>query len=361
MKIISVIGARPQIIKEAMFQKELSNFENINEIVIHTGQHYDNKMSGDFFDKLNIKKPDYFLNINQKSHAEMTALMMIELEKIFIYEKPDYVLVYGDTNSTLAGAIVARKMNIKVIHVEAGLRQEPKSMPEEINRVLTDHSSDFLFVPSDFAIKNLEREGIDKNVYNVGDIMYDLYKYMEPHFNLDIYKKLGLVLGNYLVLTLHRDFNVDNKEFLEMILISLSELSTKISIVFPIHPRTMNRIKEFSLEKYLHNFVMVEPLDYFDLMGLVKNSYKVITDSGGLQKEAYFSFKQACIIMPDTGWRELIDLKYNILVNNTNLIDKVLQKPTKIDISNIYGDGNTAKRIIEILIGDFNNNNFKGE
>jgi UDP-N-acetylglucosamine 2-epimerase (non-hydrolysing) len=349
MKLISLVGARPQFIKEAIINKELKQKENIKEIIVHSGQHYDFNMSDVFFKVLNIQKPDYFLNVGSGLHGEMTGKIMIEFEKVVIKEKPDIILVYGDTNTTLAGAIVGAKLKIPVAHVEAGVRQEPKDMPEEINRVLTDHVSTFLFCPSKLSVKNLENEGIKKGIYFVGDIMYDLYLEMEDKFKYEEYNKLNLKENGYIVMTLHRDFNVDKKEKLEKILQEIEKISRKISIVFPIHPRTQKRVKEYNFEKYLKKVKVIEPIDYLNLMGLVKRSWKVITDSGGLQKEAYFAKKKAIVLMPDTGWRELIEVGWNKLANENNLYEKVFEDNNNEYPEKIYGDGKSGKRIVETL------------
>lgn len=354
MKIISIVGARPQFIKEAMIQKELKKHPHIEKKLIHTGQHYDYQMSESFFDNLKLDEPDYYLNINNATHGEMTGKMMIEIEKILMNEKPDYVILYGDTNSTLAGAIVSRKMNIKIVHVEAGLRQEPKSMPEEINRVLTDHSSSLLFVPSKRAVNTLKHEGIEDGVYISGDIMFDLYIDMKPYFSYDFYKTLTLPQNKYIVCTLHRDFNVDSKEILHKILQELNRVSSLYPVVMPLHPRTRARIKDFSLESECSNIKIIEPLDYLSLMGLISSSLKVITDSGGLQKEAYYSGKEALILMPDTAWIELVENKYNYLCDASSLYELSLKEPEPVIDQTIYGDGHAAKIIIDKIIEDFN-------
>jgi UDP-N-acetylglucosamine 2-epimerase (non-hydrolysing) len=348
MKILSLIGARPQFIKEAVIHKELEK-KGIKEILIHSGQHYDKNMSDVFFETLKIKEPDYYLNIGSGNHGEMTGKIMIEFERIVIKEKPDIVLVYGDTNTTLAGAIVASKLKIPVAHIEAGIRQEPKDMPEEINRVLTDRISTYLFCPSELAVENLKKENITKGVFFVGDIMYDLYKIMEPQFKYDIYNELNIKEYEYILMTMHRDFNVDNKEKLEKILQQIEKISKEKTIVFPIHPRTKKRIKEYNLEKYLEKVKIIDPIDYLNLMGLVKKSWKVITDSGGLQKEAYFSKKQAIIIMPDTGWRELVELNWNKLADENNIYEKVFEKNNSNYPENVYGDGNAGEKIVEVF------------
>ncbi|AUD64575.1 UDP-N-acetylglucosamine 2-epimerase [Tenericutes bacterium MZ-XQ] len=353
MKIISIVGARPQFIKEAMMQKELKKHPFIKKKLIHTGQHYDYNMSGSFFEILKLEQPDYNLEINNSTHGKMTGLMMIKIEEILMLEQPDYVVLYGDTNSTLAGALVARKLNIRIVHIEAGLRQNPKSMPEEINRVLTDHSSDILFVSSQLGIDVLKNEGITQSVFNVGDIMYDLFLLMKDQFNYDYFSELGLEKNKYILCTIHRDFNVDKIEVLEPLIKSLNTISNQFPVVIPIHPRTADRLKKFNLSKFTDNLVIINPVDYFHLMGLVANSYKVITDSGGLQKEAYYSNKEAIVIMPDTGWIELVELGYNKLRDCNNFINDSLSEPMKIENKNIYGNGTASKLIVEIMIKDF--------
>ncbi|MCF8009642.1 MAG: UDP-N-acetylglucosamine 2-epimerase (non-hydrolyzing) [Halanaerobiales bacterium] len=349
MKIMSIIGARPQFIKEAMMQQEILKNKKVNHVLVHTGQHYDRNMSGIFFDVLKMKKPDYNLGINGKSHGEMTAKMIIQIEKLLIKEKPDVILLYGDTNSTLAGAIAASKLKIKIAHIEAGLRQEPKTMPEEINRVLTDRISDFLFTPTPLANENLNNEGLGKLVYHVGDIMYDLFLKMKPLFDYSLLQKYDLEPREFVVMTLHRDFNVDHKYKLRSILKECKKIAENFKIVFPIHPRTLKRVKEFNLSDLLEDFIILPPIDYLKLMGLIQRAYKVITDSGGLQKEAYFSKKQALVIMPDTSWRELIDLEANTLVDVKDIYNIFSnQKKHNFD-KNIFGDGKASKKIIDVL------------
>lgn len=349
MKILSIIGARPQFVKEAIVQNEINKYDDIKEIVVHTGQHYDDNMSDVFFEVLNMKKPDYNLGIKASNHGEMTGKMIIELEKIMIEESPDIVLLYGDTNSTLAGAISASKLKIKIAHVEAGLRQEPKDIPEETNRVLTDRISTYLFVPSDLAIENLKKEGITQGVYFTGDVMYDIFLKMRPRFDYSMMKELNLEKNDYIMMTMHRDFNVDTPEKLEKILKDVNRVSKEIKVVLPIHPRTKKRIEQFGFEDLISNIIIIEPIDYLKLMGLTENCFKVITDSGGYQKEAYFSGKQAVIIMPDTGWRELTDCGFNVLTQENKIYNNVMNT-NKVDyIENIYGNGKAAEKIISIL------------
>ncbi len=351
MKLISLIGARPQIIKEAILNKEFEK-KGIKEILVHSGQHYDFNMSDVFFQVLNIRKADYNLGVGSATHAQMTARTMIEFEKVVLKEHPDIILVYGDTNTTLAGAIVGAKLKIPVAHVEAGIRQEPKDMPEEINRVLTDHISKYLFCPSELAVNNLKKEGITEGVYFTGDIMYDLFLKMKPYFKEDIIDKLNLEENKYIVTTIHRDFNTDSKEKLESILKELDKITKEIKVVFPIHPRTKKQTKKFDLEQYTKNILMIEPLDYLSMMGLVQKSFFVITDSGGLQKEAYFAGKRVIVVMPDTGWRELTDAGWNILSRPGEIKDKmncIINNTIDSKPKNIYGDGNAGKKIVKIL------------
>ena len=353
MKILSIIGARPQFIKEAIVQNEINKFSDIEEVVVHTGQHYDSNMSGVFFEVLNMKKPDYNLGVKASKHGEMTGKMLIELEQIMLKEKPDIVLLYGDTNSTLAGAISASKLRIKIAHVEAGLRKKQiRNTTEDINRILTDSISDYLFVPSRLSLENLHKEGVTKDVYITGDVMYDIFLKMKPKFDYSIIDKLNLKENNYIIMTLHRDFNVDNPKSLKEILKEVNKISRDIKVVLPIHPRTKKRIQQFGFEDLISNLLIIEPIDYLKLMGLTERCYKVITDSGGYQKEAYFLGKQACLIMPDTGWRELVDMGFNTLCDVHDVYDNIMNVKEVLYVKDIYGDGKAAERIVSILRED---------
>ena len=349
MKAVSIIGARPQFVKEAALQKQLK-LKGIEEVLIHTGQHYDSNMSDVFFDVLKMDKPKYNLGINGATHGEMTGRMMIELEKIINHENPDIVILYGDTDSTLAGAIVASKMNVEIVHIEAGLRQEPKAMPEETNRVLTDRVAKYLFCPTTRAIDNLKQENIVENVVFTGDVMYDVFCQMKNSFEYSLVEKLKLTPNEYIVMTLHRDFNVDNRDKLESILKQVEIINKQIPIVWPIHPRTKQKIQKFKLEKYIKGVRIVEPLDYLQLMGLTMKSKCVITDSGGYQKEAYFAKKQAYIIMPDTAWKELVECEWNTLVDETNLVELILKENNPKYIEGLYGEGNAVEIICDYLV-----------
>lgn len=352
LKICSVVGARPQLIKEAVVQNELLNHQNIHHILVHTGQHYDFNMSGIFFQQLTMKMPDYHLGVSGQNGVKAITSMMLELEKVFLKEEPELCIVYGDTNSTLAASLVASKLNIRLAHIESGLRQHPKSAPEESNRVITDHLSDFLFAPTLISYENLLTENVKGNVYHVGDVMYDIFLKSEP--NIDkINTELISKLGDFVLLTLHRNFNVDDERVLSTISIEVQKLSKDIKVVFPVHPRTLEKIKKFGLSDYFNEVEVIEPLDYYSLMALIKKCRFVITDSGGLQKEAYFCRKPALVIMQDTSWRELTNHGFNILVEPYEIYSQskeivYLVYPNKLD--EFYGNGNAAVKIIDILL-----------
>ncbi len=350
MKIISLVGARPQFIKEAVINWEFEK-NGFDEILVHSGQHYDNNMSDVFFKHLNIKNPDYNLNIGSGRHGEMTGKIMIEFEKIVIDEKPDMVLVYGDTNTTLAGVLVASKLKIPVAHIEAGERQDPRDMPEEINRVLTDRISTLLLCASKNAVGNLKKEGIDKGVYFVGDTMYDVYLKISEEFEVGkAMKKYDLNEGEYVLATVHRDFNTDDPKNLKEIMNNLNNINKEYEVVFPMHPRTRKRLREFNIDV---NFKIYDPFDYITLQSLVKGSKMVITDSGGLQKEAFYGGKRAIVVMPDTGWIDLVKCGWNRLSGTDEIYDIFIRMENEIldikSIDNLYGDGNSAKKIIGIL------------
>ncbi len=375
LRIYTVVGARPQFIKAAAISRCIaSDFsDKIEETVIHTGQHYDENMSKIFFDEMAIPSPKHELGIGGVSHAEMTGNMMIELEKIFSAEKPDCVLVYGDTNSTVAAALTAAKMGIPVAHVEAGLRSYKKSMPEEINRRMTDHVSTFLFCPTDKAVENLNMEGIDgifKNrptadkplMLNVGDVMYDNILFYHDKYSSNTELKFGLESNNYIFCTIHRDFNTDNVERLNDIISALHSLADvyKYKILMPLHPRTSERLKHPEFQ-YMYgkisqhpNIVITEPLSYFQNLFYLHHSRIVITDSGGLQKEAYFLRKPSVILREETEWSEIIDSGYGVcadahkedIINSTM---KLLGFPLP-EYQELHGDGEAAVNITQSLL-----------
>ncbi len=313
MKIASIVGARPQFIKLGPLEKRIN--QHFEGVIIHTGQHFDKNMSEKFFEDLDIPHPDYNLNINYcGGHGEQTGKMMIELEKIIQFERPSIVIVFGDTNSTLAGSLVCAKLQIPIIHIEAGLRSFNRQMPEETNRIVSDHTSDFLFAPTKTAMKNLEREGLSEKCVLTGDIMVDslMDNIRRADKTSNILEEKKLVPQKYYLMTLHRPYNVDDPIRLDKIFSKLSELEKLI--VFPVHPRTRKVIKDNQI-CIPENFQLCEPLGYLDFIKLESCSMKIITDSGGIQKEAYI-LKRPCItIRPETEWIETVEEGWNVLVN----------------------------------------------
>jgi len=345
-----IVGARPNFVKVAPLIDEIKKHKGIKPILIHTGQHYDFKMSRVFFQELKIPKPDYNLGVGSGSHAWQTAKIMEKLEPVILKEKPDLVIVVGDVNSTLAGALTAVKLHIPVAHIEAGLRSFDMTMPEEINRLLTDHISDFLFCPTETAMKNLKKEGIAKGVYNVGDIMYDTFVNSKFKIqNSKILGKLNLKPKSYLLLTLHRPSNVDNLENLKKILEAIQESGEKV--IFPAHPRTKKQLNKLNK---LNQLILVAPQGHLDMLCLEKNAKKILTDSGGVQKEAYW-LKVPCITLRDkTEWIETVKSGWNILVGCDK--NKILWatknfKPSKKQ-HKYFGEGKAAGKILKILINE---------
>jgi UDP-GlcNAc3NAcA epimerase len=355
MKIVTIVGARPQFVKAATLSREFGKHENIHEIIIHTGQHFDRNMSDVFFEEMEIPKPHFQLNIHGLSHGAMTGNMLEQIEKILISERPDYVLVFGDTNSTLAGALAASKLHIKVIHVEAGLRSFNMKMPEEINRILTDRISSILFCPTDNALNNLRIEGFENfecEMFNCGDIMQDAAQYysIKSGENSKILETHNLEINKFILATIHRAENTDDISRLFSIIRALNKINKEIKVVLPIHPRTASIIKNLNV---VVEFLMIEPVGYFDMLQLIKNSNLVCTDSGGLQKEAYF-FNKFCITCRDqTEWIELVENDYNILTgSDEDNIYQTFQKFANSTFSKkteLYGGGVTAKSIVRYL------------
>lgn len=344
-KIIAVIGARPQFIKHAPVEITLS--KEFDLVTIHTGQHYDDNMSKVFFDELGMTLPKYKLELGGGTHGLQTGNMLIEIERIIQYEEPDIVLVYGDTNSTLAGALAAAKLHVPVAHIEAGLRSFNKKMPEEINRILTDHMSTLLFVPMETASLNLEKESIpESSVLNVGDVMYDLIK---------LTQEKGLVSKNenfekYYYATIHRPYNTDNEERLKEILNIFQNLDKQV--IFSIHPRTSNMMRKIGepFEKY-PNIQFIKPVSYFENLNYLYNSKSIITDSGGMQKEAYWLRKKCVTIRTETEWRETLQDGWNTLVFD-NLLDikEILKQDTSQNyIKDLYGDGKASLKIVKYI------------
>lgn len=349
-KIISIVGTRPQFIKCALLSHELR--KRHGEILVHTGQHYDLEMSEIFFEELNIPKPGYNLEIGSGHHGEQTGKMIIEIENILIKENAELVLVYGDTNSTLAGAIAASKLQIKVAHVEAGLRSFDKKMPEEINRITTDHVSSLLLCPTQTAVNNLAKEGITDGVYLVGDVMLDVLEHNRKiaEEKSGIIETLGIEKGKYLVVTIHRPSNTDVKKNMVSILDAISELC-KI-VVFPVHPRTRNCLHEYGLWYNMPpNIKLIEPVGYLDMLALITGSEKILTDSGGLQKEAYMLRIPCITLRENTEWVETLVNGWNVLSgSDKNKIIEAERKKKPIGFQpKIFGNIGAYKRILNIL------------
>lgn len=358
MKIVTIIGARPQFIKAAAISNAiLAHNQNnpvvpIKEVIVHTGQHFDSNMSAVFFDEMQIPKPDYLLNINSLGHGAMTGRMLEEIEKILIEEKPDYVLVYGDTNSTLAGALAASKLHIKVAHVEAGLRSFNMKMPEEINRILTDRISTLLLCPSDTAVNNLQNEGFEhfkSKVLNVGDVMYDT----TLHFS-KMAKEPSIELPERFILaTVHRAENTNDINNLKEIVAAFNTIAAEIPVVLPIHPRTKNILEKQNIE-ISDRVLLIPPVGYLEMLYLLNHCQLVMTDSGGLQKEAYFSKKYCITLREETEWVELVDNGVNQLVGASE--SKIIKafneaKQLKPNFENhFYGDGRASFKIIKLLL-----------
>ena len=361
IKLLTILGARPQFIKAACFSRVIKNNPNVKEIIVHTGQHFDKNMSDVFFIEMDIPKPEYQLSINSLNHGAMTGRMIEEIESIAIKVKPDGILVYGDTNSTLAGALVGAKLHIPVFHVEAGLRSFNKKMPEEINRILTDHVSDLLFSPTTTAVENLINENISPDrIRLVGDVMYDSVIFYTDMAN----KKSQILLHeqltkmNYFLVTIHRAENTDDVNRLTIIAEALQQLSRKKEVVFSLHPRTKNKLIEHGLHEKLSSTIhFLDPLGYFDMLALEANAALVITDSGGVQKEAYFQ-KVPCITLRDeTEWVELVSSGWNQLVSPLSVeniisgVDNMLsQFLDTVSVTDIFGKGDAAVHISKGII-----------
>ena len=377
IKIVTIIGARPQIIKAAALSRAIKNSftNNISEIIVHTGQHYDENMSQVFFDELMIPKPNYNLKVGSASHGEQTAMMIKGIEKILIDEKPNYIVLYGDTNSTIAGCIAASKIHIPVVHIEAGLRSFNKSMPEEINRIMCDHVSTLLFSPTQTGIKNLIKEGFNQSnqppynidnpkIYHCGDVMFDnsLYFSLIAEQKSTVINDYEIDKNNFILGTIHRDNNTDINERLNKIFISINKISSKdkIQIILPLHPRTSKLLKQ-NLTKELYNEItnnplikIIPPVSFLDMILLEKNAKMIITDSGGVQKEAFF-FKKPCIILrAETEWVEIVENGSGFICDADE--SKIMAAYETINnnlfnnFPDIYGDGKASEFICEEMI-----------
>lgn len=360
MKIVTVVGARPQFIKAAALSRAISAYnerarEAVEEIIVHTGQHYDENMSSVFFEQMGIPKPRYRFELAGSSHGVMTGGMLADIEKVILDEKPDWLLVYGDTNSTIAGALAAAKLHVPVAHVEAGLRSFNKRMPEEINRVLTDHISDLLLCPTDLAVRNLAVEGVFNNVLNVGDVMYDVSLFYRniAREQSDVMNRLGLTEGGFALSTVHRAENTDSPERLANIVEALGEIAKTIPIVLPLHPRTRKFLQDSGLiNKLGEDVVLVDPLSFLDMVRLEQSAQMILTDSGGVQKEAYF-YKVPCITLRDeTEWVETVESGWNQLVgaDSRRIVNALRQLHRPTDCPQVYGDGKAADKIIDALL-----------
>lgn len=349
MKVVSVVGARPQFIKAAAFSRELRRRHE--EVLLHTGQHYDYAMSGIFFDGLDMPAAEINLGVGSGTHGAQTGAMLGGIEEVLLSEQPDWVVVYGDTNSTLAGALAAAKLHIPVAHVEAGLRSFNRRMPEEINRVAVDHLSDLLLCPSKTAVKNLAAEGIAKNVHLVGDIMLDVLNWARDR-NAErppeILSQLDLCEGGYLLTTVHRSENTDDASRMSGILSALDALDEPV--VFPVHPRARKVISggKYKLSPQVR---LIDPVGYLDMVSLTRSARRVLTDSGGLQKEAYWLGVPCVTLRDETEWVETVEAGWNILVGSdrARIIEAVRKFELPAERPSLYGDGCVAARCAELM------------
>ena len=362
MRFLTILGARPQFIKAGSVSREMAKYKEIEEIIVHTGQHYDANMSDIFFEEMKIPKPDYFLGIGGKSHGAMIGQMIEKIENVCLKEQPDWIIVYGDTNSTLAGAIVASKLHVKLAHIEAGLRSFNMKMPEEVNRILTDRVSDTLFCPTDTAVENLEKEcfpfftanGIQK-ILNVGDVMFDSAMFYKKFAKKPlITSPKSLRTNNYILCTIHRAENTDDEDRLKNIFEAMNDIAQEKQIILPLHPRTKKVIQTLKLN--IQNLMIIDPVGYLEMIWLINHCSLVITDSGGLQKEAFF-FEKLCITLRDeTEWKELVECGVNILVGaDREKIIYAYKNHSKFNIENskpdLYGGGKASETIVKELLG----------
>ncbi|MCT4624941.1 MAG: UDP-N-acetylglucosamine 2-epimerase (non-hydrolyzing) [Schleiferiaceae bacterium] len=364
IKIVSVVGARPQFIKAASLSRIFkSNFANkVEEILVHTGQHYDTKMSDVFFNELEIEKPRYNLGVGSGSHAHQTGEALVQLERVLQDENPDAMIVFGDTNATLAGALAASKMKIPIAHVESGLRSFNMKMPEEVNRVITDSLSSFLFCPTEQAVRNLKHldfdtkkkvSGLNPLVLNVGDVMFDTSLFYRQKASRSILDVLEIKEGQFVLATMHRDFNTDNKERLSTILKALDELSLLIPIILPLHPRTKSKMDEMKIPAP-KNLRFIEPVSYLQMLALEDGAKFIVTDSGGVQKEAFFFEKPTLILRHETEWTEIVDNGNAFLCDADTFKIKqafsyLLENPS-FTYPSFYGKGNAAELICKTLV-----------
>lgn len=358
-KVISVVGARPNFIKVAPVNKAFKQHCNeVTHLICHTGQHFDEKLSRIFFDELEMPQPDYYLGVGSASHAEQTARIMIEFEKIILAEEPDMIIVPGDVNSTMACSLVASKMNVEIAHIEAGLRSFDRSMPEEINRIVTDALSDLLFVSERSGLKNLSHEGIpDSKVFFTGNVMIDSLVHYQPRFNQSgIHKELGVEPGNYILTTFHRPVNVDQKEGLSGLVDFLNKCGTYRKVIFAVHPRTDKMLRQFGLlKRFTKDVLLTEPLGYLDFLALTQKASLVVTDSGGIQEETTY-MSVPCITVRDNTERPVTitqgtnHLAGTRLKDTEDLVDRILKGFVRKGTIPELWDGKAADRIVKIVI-----------
>lgn len=351
MKIVTIVGARPQFIKAAVVSRVIRGLEGVEEKLIHTGQHFDSNMSDVFFDELDIRRPDFQLGVGGGTHGQNTGRMIEAVEKVLMDEKPDWVLVFGDTDSTLAGTLAAVKLHIPIAHVEAGLRSFNRRMPEEINRVLTDHAAEILFPPTNTALRNLQNEGIDANkIHQVGDVMYDATLFYQDRSRRP--ESIGSI-ERFILCTIHRAENTNDLGRLARVIDSLNTIAGTQQIILPIHPRTAGVIKKMQDVKLHANIHIIEPVGFLEMHWLLQHCTVVMTDSGGVQKESFFHHKPCITLRDETEWVELVEAGANqlappgeadILAAVQNMIGKTIDKNL-----NLYGLGDSGKKIIEIL------------
>lgn len=359
MKIVTVVGARPQFVKAAAVSRAIAAASSgrLMEVLVHTGQHYDENMSGVFFDELGIPSPTHNLEISGGSHGAMTGKMLEALEKVLLAEKPDWLLIYGDTNSTLAGALAAAKLHIPVAHVEAGLRSFNMKMPEEVNRIISDRLSSLLFCPTSAAVLNLAAEGISDNVHNVGDVMYDvaLFYRNKAREHSTALSRFGLVPKDFALATCHRAENTNDPDRLRGILVGLAQVAARMPVVLPLHPRTRKLVADHGLGEWLNRLTITDPLPFLDMVALEQAAALVLTDSGGVQKEAFF-YEVPCITMRDeTEWVETVDAGWNRLVSAD--ADRIVQAAEDALSGRVdrhaaapYGDGHASGKIVAHLL-----------
>lgn len=354
MKIATIVGARPQFIKAAALTDKLKGFAE--EIVIHTGQHYDYELSKVFFETLRLPEPNYNLGVGSGSHAVQTAKMLRGIESVLLKERPELVIVYGDTNSTLSGSLAAAKIGIKIAHVEAGLRCHNRELPEEVNRVLTDHLSQLLFCPTQTAVDNLRKEGISEGVHLVGDVMKDmLERFLSAARGRRVLPSLRLEDDEFHLMTLHRPQNTEDEDNLCAIIDAVSDLD--LDVVFPAHPRTTKAIERFGLEKHVGDNVRItDPLSYPDFLALLEKCRKVLTDSGGVQKEAYLLEKPCITLREETEWPETVEDGWNILVgaDRQKIVRAIVSDVSPRERRESFGDGKAGDRVARVVRNSFN-------